>query len=162
MELEVRPAGSEDVDIVVEILSEAARWVIEKGFPQWPDPFPPGVVEEALARGELFVALAAGEIVGTLTLQWEDPRFWGRQPPVACYVHRLAVRRDRAGRGIGERLLEWADRETASRGRAYLRLDCVAANRGMSAYYEALGFRQRGERVHDDGFVVSLYERPCR
>jgi ribosomal protein S18 acetylase RimI-like enzyme len=162
MELEVRPAGAEDVDTVVDILSEAARWVIAKGFRQWPFPFPRHVVEEAVGRRELFVGEQAGEVVGTLTFQEEDVLFWGKQAPVACYVHRLAVRRDRAGRGIGERLLAWAEREAAARGRRYLRLDCVAVNERMRAYYEELGFEPRGERVFDDGFAAALYERPVR
>ena len=79
VELEIRPAASKDVDTVVDILSEAARWVRDKGFEQWPDPFPADVVAQAIARGELYLALDAGEPVGTVTLQWDDPLFWGEQ-----------------------------------------------------------------------------------
>ncbi len=44
-----------------------------------------------------------------MNLQWSDPFFWGDNDTDAGYVHRLAVRRDHAGRGFGEALLAWAD-----------------------------------------------------
>ena len=42
--------------------------------------------------------------------------YWGDRPPDALYVHKLAVRRDRAGRGIGAAIVEWANAEAAGSG----------------------------------------------
>jgi ribosomal protein S18 acetylase RimI-like enzyme len=158
---EVVEAGARDVDEVVEILSEAARWLLARGIDQWPDPFPRERIAGLAERGELYVARLDGETVATLALLWSDPTFWGEQPPDAGYVHSLAVRRSHAGSGLGTRLLDWAEDEVATAGRRFLRLDCKADNAGLRAYYERHGFELRGE-VEVAVFTASLYERRCR
>jgi ribosomal protein S18 acetylase RimI-like enzyme len=158
--LEVRGAGRGDVDEIVEVLSEAARWLMRRGIRQWPDPFPRDRVEALVARGDFYVAKQGGETVGTLALMWSDPVFWGEQPADAGYVHALAVRRAWAGRGLGARLLEWAGEQVAAAGRRYLRLDCRAENVELRRYYERHGFEPRGE-VEVDDFTSALYERRC-
>jgi len=49
-----------------------------------------------------------------------------------------------AGAGIGAALLEWASSYIASRGRSIVRLECDAKSPGLCAYYESLGFQDRG------------------
>src|SRR6266516_7501926 len=97
----------------------------------------------------------------TLSLHDALPIYWGDRPPDAFYVHKLAVRRDRAGRGIGAAIVEWANAEAAEAGREFLRLDCLGDNAGIRGYYEELGFEHRGDLVID-GRKMSLYGRPVR
>jgi ribosomal protein S18 acetylase RimI-like enzyme len=157
--LEVRQARAEDVDELVATLSEAARWLLERGIEQWPHPFPRGRVEALVRRGEFFVVRLDGEPAGSLVLRWSDPSIWGEQRDDAGYA--LAVRRAHAGRGLGARLLEWADARVAEAGREFLRLDCMAENGALRRYYEQLGFERRGEALVED-LVAALYERRCR
>jgi ribosomal protein S18 acetylase RimI-like enzyme len=159
--LEVRRAEPDDLEEVVSILSEAARWLLERGIRQWPDPFPRDRAAALLERGNFYLVLLDGKPVATFALLWSDPAFWGEQPDDAGYVHAVAVRRAYAGRGIGERLLEWAEAQAAAAGRTYLRLDCMSNNEVLRAYYERLGFEPRGEAVFDD-FAATLFERRCR
>jgi ribosomal protein S18 acetylase RimI-like enzyme len=87
----------------------------------------------------------------------------------AGYVHRLAVCRAQSGRGLGHRLLDWADGATRASGRTRLRLDVVSDNEPLRRYYEEAGFAHQrdveGEFVLADGtrrqWRTSLYERPC-
>jgi ribosomal protein S18 acetylase RimI-like enzyme len=159
--LEVRRAGPDDVDEIVGILSEAARWLLARGISQWPDPFPRDRVAALVERGDFQLARLDGETVATLALQWSDPTFWGERPADAGYVHALAVRRAHAGGGLGARLLAWAEEQVAAAGREYLRLDCRAENGDLRRYYERQGFEPRGE-VAVDEFISALYERRCR
>jgi predicted N-acetyltransferase YhbS len=79
------------------------------------------------------------------------------------YVHKLAVRRDHAGRGIGAALVEWASARAGASGRSFVRLDCLRNDPGIRAYYERLGFEHCGD--FDDearGLLLSLYERAVR
>jgi ribosomal protein S18 acetylase RimI-like enzyme len=158
---EVRPAGPEDVEEIVDILSEAARWLLARGIRQWPDPFPGDRIAAFAERGVFQLVSLGGETVATLALLWSDPAFWGVRPPDAGYVHALAVRRAHAGQGLGGRLLDWADEQVAAAGREYLRLDCRADNAQLCRYYERHCFEPRGEVVVDD-FTSALYERRCR
>ena len=153
--MNVREARREDIKVVARLLDEASRWVGERGFEQWPLPFPRTQIAEAIARGEVFVAEHDGEAVGT------DPQYWGARPPDALYVHKLAVARAHAGRGFGTEVIGWADRRAASLGRQYLRLDCLGDSTGIRRYYERLGFEHRGDLVRGNRNMC-IYERRVR
>lgn len=162
-EVLVRPARPEDLARVLAILEEAARRMRAYGNVHgWPVPFPTALVQGPLQEGDTYlVARPDGVDVATVTLRWEDPRFWGVQPPVAGYLHRLAVRSAHAGRRYGPAILAWADGEVRRRGRQLLRLDTATSNAGLLQYYAALGFRRVGEVAHDPlRFPVTLLERP--
>ena len=143
LELRIRAAGPESLDAVVELLSAAARWWQATDPPSpWPVPFPIERVRPAIERGEMIVVHVPGRAapIGCLSLQWEDPEFWGEQPPVAGYVHRFAVDRDYAGRRVGEQLLAEVERRVLEVGRDRVRLDTRAASRRLVRYYEDSGF----------------------
>jgi GNAT superfamily N-acetyltransferase len=141
------------------LLDEATVWVGERGYEQWPLPFPQEEIEAAIGRGEVYVAVLAGDVVATVTLLWDDALHWGERPPDAAYVHKLAVSRAHAGRWIGHAIVGWADAAAADNGRSYLRLDCHRTNPGIRRYYEELGFEHRADKVIN-GRDLSLYERP--
>jgi GNAT superfamily N-acetyltransferase len=157
----VREARLEDAEVVAGLLDEATRWVGERGFEQWPLPFPRAEITVAIARGEVFVAEHDGEAVATVTILTEDPQYWGIRPPDALYVHKLAVARAHAGRGFGTEVIRWADRRAASLGRRFLRLDCLGDSAGIRGYYERLGFEHRGDLVRGNRNMC-IYERPVR
>jgi GNAT superfamily N-acetyltransferase len=158
----VKRARHGDADTVAELLDEATVWVGELGFEQWPLPFPRDELAEAIDRGEVYVVEGEDdEPVATLVLLQDDPQYWGDRPQDAFYLHKFAVRRDRAGRGIGAAVVEWANAEAAEAGREFLRLDCLCDNPRIRDYYEDLGFEHRGDLVLN-GRNMSLYERPVR
>ena len=143
------------------LLDEATAWVGERGYEQWPLPFPHQELAAAIDRGEVYLAELDGDAVATVTLLWDDPTYWGERPADAAYVHKLAVRRACAGQRIGTAIVEWADATAAAGGRQFLRLDCLRDNPGIRTYYENLGFEHRGDLVVN-GREMSIYERPVR
>jgi GNAT superfamily N-acetyltransferase len=160
-------AGPDEIDDVLRVLDEAAAWLQGKGIEQWPSRFEPSLVEGAIGRGETWLVELDGLIAATVTVDWADAA-WGGVPGNAAYLHRMAVRRRSAG--LGAFILAWAAEVAGQHGRDALRLDCVASNRRLRAYYEAAGFAFRGDAVVagapgqrlDDGpvTVVSRYELP--
>jgi GNAT superfamily N-acetyltransferase len=146
------------VPVVAALLDEATVWVGERGYEQWPLPFPHAELAAAIERGEVYVAELDGEPVATVTLLWDDPQYWPHAAPDAAYVHKLAVSRAAAGRRIGEAIVEWADSTAAAAGRDFLRLDCLRDNPGIRTYYERLGFEHRGDLVVNER-GMSIYER---
>jgi ribosomal protein S18 acetylase RimI-like enzyme len=154
----VRKCQAEDVATVAALLDEATIWVGERGYEQWPLPFPHDELAAAIEQGDIYVAELDGAAVATVTLQWDDPLYWPGKPPDAAYVHKLAVSRASAGRRLGEAIVEWSDETAARAGRDFLRLDCLRDNPGIRAYYERLGFEHRGDLVVN-GRNMSIYER---
>jgi len=160
-------AAAGQVDDVLAVLDEAAAWLQARGVEQWPPRFERSWIEGGVRRGETWLALVDGTVSGTVTLDRRD-RVWDGVPDAAAlYVHRMAVRR--SAPGLGAAILGWAADVARGEGRAALRLDCVASNGRLRAYYEAAGFTHRGDvtvggapgQRLDEGpvTVVSRYER---
>ncbi len=139
---EIRPAGPDDVDEAGAVLAEATAWLQSKGIVQWPARFSTEFLLGSVDRGELHVVTVDAEIVGTVTLQWSDPTFWGDRVD-AGFVHRLAVSRSHPG--LGPTILSWAGQQVVDRGRRFVCLDCLSDNVRLRRYYEQLGFRAVGE-----------------
>lgn len=159
--IEAIPARTPDLETVLSILEGAARWLASRGIDQWgPESSPRQRIVDCVERGEVYLFRVDGRPVGTLVLQWSDEETWGGVADDAGYVHGLVIRREWAGRGLGRALLKWAEDRAAAAGREYLRLDCAAENRALSAYYERAGFRRRGQACVF-GLRVCLYEKPA-
>jgi ribosomal protein S18 acetylase RimI-like enzyme len=140
-----RRAQPADIPAVVALLAEATAWAKRKtGVVLWPIPYPADRLRLAMSDGEVVVAEIDSQVVGTFTLLSSDERIWGAQPPDAGYVHRLAIRRKAAGQGFGRLLLDEAEARTRRRGGTRLRLDTLASNPRLRAYYRDLGFREVG------------------
>jgi GNAT superfamily N-acetyltransferase len=154
--MRVRRARPDDIEVVLAVLADAAAWLRRQGIEQWPDRFPVEWVMPAIERGETWLADADRETIGTLVVQWDDPIFWAGYPADAEYLHRLAVRRPGSGRG-GE-LLRWAERYAADNGNTFLRLDCVASNARLRAYYELAGYEHVGD-VTVGEYTQARYEK---
>lgn len=145
-ELVIQQARLEDVETLVAIEDEAARWVRSLGIEPGEAPRPLGeIFAEAVARGELYVALRDGVIAGKITLQTGDDPVWEGIPGDALYVHGLTTARAFAGQEIGKALLRWAEERAREGGKSYVRLDCNADNPALRAYYERAGFTHRGD-----------------
>lgn len=140
--LRFRPAVDQDVPEIATLLTEAAEYAKRReGFEGWPIPFPAEEVRDAIRRDENYVIDVGTRIAATFCLSWSDRAFWGDQPPIAGYVHKLAVRRAFAHQGLGRKALEWVVDRARAAGRTRVRLDCHAGNRYLVAFYESLGFR---------------------
>ena len=157
--LEVREARAQDLDAVISILEEAARWMVRRNFEGWtPDGFSRERIADLIEGGEMYLALLDGEPAGTFALQWSDRETWGNVPDAAGYVHGLAIRRDFASMGLGREMLRRAEDMVSQANRAHLRLDCVADNGALNEYYRRAGFGYAGRTVVR-GLEVSLYEK---
>lgn len=159
-EVRIIKAQRGDLDRVLEILDEASRWLSSKGLEtQWmPSPTFRQTIKDNIDRGEVYVVKDIKKTVGTITLQWNDKKFWGDLPRDAGYIHKLAITRSLAGQRLGLRLLHWAEDKARAEGKRYLRLDCIASNKTIREYYEKAGFTHIRDREMP-GWKASLYEK---
>lgn len=131
---------------LLSLRDDSARWLWSRGIEQW------DVGEVSLATyvrsasaGELQVVRDNGHVIAGLRLAWSDEEIWADAAP-AAYVHGLVVARTHAGNGLGAALLSWVAERSTERGADLVRLDCVAANTELCAYYRRLGFVGAGLR----------------
>lgn len=146
-DLRVRLAAEPDLPVLVRLRDAAARWMLAHGVTsQWQ----PGELGEDHFRrviagdGEVWLAESNGGVVGAWELWWADEAAWGAQPPIAGYVHRLMTDRTTAAPGTGRRLLAAAEARVAATGRTHVRLDCLADNAPLNAYYQDAGYHAVG------------------
>ena len=159
MRLSIRQASLQDIDVVSDILREAADWLEQGEMPLWrQDELQPNNIAAEIGSGLFFLAECDGEAAGTVRFQLEDKLFW---PDVAqddsAFIHRLAVRRCFAGGEISSALILWAIAHTHKLGRRYLRLDCEASRAGLREIYERMGFRFHSNR-EVGSYYVARYE----
>jgi|SRR5665213_1952330 len=152
----VRQAKPEDAPRVIEILREAARWLEESGRLMWREgELASSRITAEVEAGLFYVAESGGETAGTIKFQLEDLSFWPDVPPgESAFIHRLAVRRRFAGRGVSAVLLQWAVGRTASLRRRFLRLDCEASRPRLRTVYENFGFKHHSDRQVGPYFVA--------
>jgi protein-tyrosine phosphatase len=161
-------ATAADVEATLALYETAYAWMRLRGIHPGEPPIPQrDIVTGRIGRGLIWLARAGagGDGVaplGAIVPKWEDDGTWRDVPEVregdALYVHGLVSSREPEGRGVGLRMLRWAEQVTANAGRPYLRLDCMARNPMLRGYYERAGFAYRGDFARSD-ITLSRYEK---
>jgi len=159
--LTVNLATPAESNTVIEILGDAVRWLESRGLPTWSPDVLADVMPAAVRRGEVYIARLGDQPVGTVSIQWSDPIYWGERPNDAGYIHKLAITRTAAGQHVGAQLVDWSERFIVEQGRLYARLDCHAANPTINRFYQAAGYEARGT-VAVNNLVLNLYEKRLR
>jgi GNAT superfamily N-acetyltransferase len=133
---------------VYGLLQEASAWLRAQGSTQWNLVYPLERFTREVEAGHVWCWKVAAEPLATVTLlpsrpEYYQPGIWEDGIP-AWYVCRFTVKRTRAGRRIGERLLRQLELDAAASGLRALRLDVIAANPFLERYYLARGFEACG------------------
>lgn len=158
----IQKALAEDADTLAEILTEAKQLKVSLNDDAWASrDFTPELLRKWIGEGNTYAVRLNDHIVATFALTWEDAT-WGQQPPVAGYIHKLAVAESARGAGLGEKVLDWVAAHVTENGRTLIRLDFPIRNQGLRRYYESRGFSWvRNTEVKQPGktYLVGLYER---
>ena len=91
----VRQATLEDIDLVSDILCEAALWLEQQNMPLWRmDEISSTCLYPDIKVGLYYIAFRADSPAGIVKFQLEDKLFW---PDIdnddSAFIHRLAIRR---------------------------------------------------------------------
>ena len=127
---------------------DAAQWLTDRGLALWsPRIFDERFIDDALAHGLVIGARVDGGVGGVALLQWRDQLWWPDRPAHgAAYIHKVAVARSAAGRGVGEALVRECEDRSRERGIGVVRLDTARDRPPLRALYERLGFSAVDER----------------
>lgn len=157
-------AEPKDTQDIMNILIGTAKWLQSKGSTQWS-----GLLygEDShdmvgsISRGEVYAFKENGVCVGTVILkqgvsEW-DQGLWGKNDVdsnTSVFVHRLAIHREYAGKGLGADIMHWIESGVQFAGKDRIRLDCINDNEILNSFYSQCGYEYKGEV---NGF--SKYER---
>ena len=130
-----------DIDESISIMREAAQWLNDKKEPMWSfDELNRDVLRNPAQE---FIVMYGdnSESIATLLLSYEDNFFYPDIPrDTSGFIHKLAVRRKYAGKGLTNRLIEYAVSICKEKGIASIRLDCDPHRKKLCAFYESFGF----------------------
>jgi GNAT superfamily N-acetyltransferase len=149
--LSIDQASSGELPKVLELLDDAAQWLIRRGITQWParftgaDDWRINRIRDYIDNGHTWLVRSDHTPVATFTLSSADPDYadgWPDGPDTGLYIYRMAVTRSHAGRDIGGHILNWASARGAALGYRWLRLDCHRNNHALQRYYKAHGFQR--------------------
>ncbi|MBM7563448.1 GNAT family N-acetyltransferase [Paenibacillus sacheonensis] len=158
--IQAKPA---DTAAVMELLVGAARWLQSQGSTQWSALLSGDDHHDVtghIEKGELFLFKDGEKLAGIVLLMqvpgdW-DHNLWGPDGHESVvYLHRLAINRDYAGRGLGADMVRWAETGVSFPGKTVMRLDCIASNPKLNAFYSGIGYTFKG--TSPSGFC--LYEK---
>lgn len=141
----IRRAGPDDLGALLALRKEAEQWLAANNIRQWTadyDDYARGVLADFVDAGAAWVVTDNGDIVATVSINGPDPDFWGwaEDQADAVYLSKMIVRRDHAGRGLGDAIMNWASAYAVKSGMKWVRIDVRRDNVRLHRYYLARGF----------------------
>ena len=158
--LRIRPANPDDLQAVLELISEAKLWLPGKYTDQWSTDWADQrgrkrsdrVRDSIKQKTTWVVTVTHGEqpyAVATVTVEPSgNPEIWTRPGDLnapAVYLSRLVVARRFAWPRIGSAVLNWAcSYARRERQEKWVRIDVWTRNFALHKYYLHQGFRRQG------------------
>ncbi len=163
MNLYIRKAAHNELDIALNMLYDAAIWLKSIHVDYWQDWLDPpenfvAWIKQGIDNLEFYFAESNDELVGMFRLQYADEIFWGKRNETAGYIHSFTTNRKYKNRKLGYAILDIIKEKIRSEGIEYLRLDCAPHIEKLCKYYENYGFEPK-ETVNVFGEELRLYEK---
>ena len=165
-DLVIRRASEEDLPAIERLARTCIDDMRHQGIDQWDDVYPTSEHFAAdVAEASLWVAcLSIDLIVGAVTLnQRQDTEYgavsWSVPGTRVAVAHRLMVSPDAQNRGLGRRLMEFAERLAIAQGCDVMRLDAFSRNPGALQLYRSLFYREAGQVTFRKGAFTCFEKR---
>lgn len=157
--IEIITASEKDIPVIVDILGDAAHWLISVGKPLWSEEHINWAgLSKSFIASDFQIALLDGEPAACMAVVDYDPFFWPDIPKgQSLFVHRLAVKRFAASKGLSSAMLDHAKTMCTNRNISELRLDCIATIEKLRALYDRNGFICVGEKQLFGKFPTAFY-----
>lgn len=132
--MQIRPARSEDLEAVVDLLREDVIREVDES--REPASSYRAAFEEI--RADAHQDLLVGEVVATAQVTWV--RHLTYVGGLMCQLESVRVRSDRRGEGLGRQLVEQVVAGARARGAARVELTTNARRVRAQEFYRSLGF----------------------
>ena len=138
------------LDKVKEIAECCASDMINRNIFQWNEKYPSKkIFKEDIESNSLYLAKINQEIVGCIMLTknkddvYKDLK-WLSEDNINLYIHRLAVHPLFQKKGIGRKMMDFAEDYAKSNNYESVRLDTFSKNKRNNIFYENRGYIRLG------------------
>jgi ribosomal protein S18 acetylase RimI-like enzyme len=155
-------ATRSEIGRIMSLIKDCIKDMESQGIYQWNEYYPTlKVIQDDIENGSMHILKESDEVVGIITVNEEqDPEWsqvnWSTQKGKVLAIHRLAVNPKWQNRGIGVRLLDFAEAYAAKNMYTSIRLDSYSGNPGAIRLYEGHGYKRVGQ-VHFPGRELPFY-----
>lgn len=147
----IRLAKHEDVNHIIEITKACAKHMINNSIFQWNEYYPNNhAFKIDVERNELYVIEINKSIVGcivisTLIDKEYLPVKWLTKNKNNIYIHRLAIHPEFQGKGLAQKLMNFAEKYAKKNNFSSIRLDTFSKNKKNQLFYELRGYKKLEE-----------------
>lgn len=140
-----------EIDAIVQLTKACGQHMRNNGIDQWDEEYPTrDIIENDVKTGTLFAYREEDEIVGIVVLnESQDEEYkeidWSTNDSDRnIVVHRLAVHPSQQGKGIGKKLMDFAEQWAKSHNYDAIRLDTYSQNMRNQKFYMKRGYTDLG------------------
>ena len=147
----IRKAKLSDLKNIMSMYESCVKGMIDSDIDQWDTTYPnSNIIKEDINAKTYFIAIKKNKLIGGinidsnqdktyLTINWEDTS------NLFLVVHRLAVRKEFWGEGVGKSLMIYAEKLVINKNLKSIRLDTYSGNPKAIKFYNLLGYKKLGE-----------------
>jgi GNAT superfamily N-acetyltransferase len=148
----IQKADINDLPEIMKLVEDAKRFMHSIGNFQWDEEYPlSDTFENDIKTGSLYKMVIDSLLLGFICLNLEQPPEYfspdWKTPPKSLVIHRMVIRREFAGSGLAQKMMEFAEKLTTEFGVRSLRSDTNCKNTPMLHIFEKLYYRYTGNIV---------------
>ena len=146
----IRKANKTDLDNIMLMYKSCVKGMLANDIDQWDDTYPnTETIAQDLENQTYYVSEEKGEIIGGINIdENQDPTYlninWKDTTNQFLVVHRLGVKEENWGSGIGKDLMIFTEELVIKRFLKSIRLDTYSGNPKAMEFYIRLGYRELG------------------
>ncbi len=147
----IRKARQNDLKNIMQMFKSCVSGMIKNNIDQWDESYPNlEIIKNDLRAETFYIAEINSKIVGGVNIdRIQDPTYldidWRDKTNQFLVVHRLAVKEDEWGKGIGKSLMYFAEELVLKMGLKSIRLDTYSGNPKAMQFYLQLGYSELGK-----------------
>lgn len=156
----IKQAEERDTLVIEEILLDAVMWMEKNKLQnQWNKN---SIKWDSLSKdyeiNNFYIDYQNGVPVGCMAITDSDTNYWPEIPKgKSLYIHKLAVKRVAAGKGVSKELINFAKNLSLKNNINSLRLDCNLRRDKLRMLYENEGFIYSGKKKLKNNYDMALY-----
>mgnify|MGYP001291208551 CR=1 FL=1 len=149
--MNIRKGEISDIENIMQMYKSCVEGMIENGIDQWDKSYPNAdIILADIKDRTYFIAELNGEILGGINLdEKQDATYlsieWEDKTNNFLVVHRLAVKEENWGEGIGKELMLFVEEVVSEEGYQSIRLDTYSGNPKAIEFYNRLGYTELGK-----------------
>lgn len=146
----IRKATTDDIPSIMDTIKLIVQEMKSYNNTQWDENYPQSKdFEEDIQNGDLYVYNVDGEVYGFICVNCIEPKEyddlnWSYNEK-AMVVHRFAVNPTFRNKGIGSKLLKFADDLSRENNITYLKTDTYSINTKMDSLLKKCGYKHIGD-----------------